>query len=377
MRKVPVWALKPGMKVARPIYDSRGALLLNSGVEIKKEYVHNLQIIGVPAVYIVDNIIPDVEIEDIILDDTRQKAKRLINDIAREARRQPGKKSVPRLILENKGIKNVLKEIIDQLLTNQNLIVNLADIRTADSYTFAHSVNVAVMAILTGISLQVPRSRLPCIGIGALMHDLGKIRISTNILNKRGKLTHAEFEEIKKHPRIGYEMFKTQRGCMDVASALMIYQHHERMNGSGYPEKLKGEEIHIFARVCAVVDVYDALVADRPYRAALQPHVAFQILESSGEEFDIEVLRSFFQHIAAYPIGTFVGLSNGFIGIVTYNKAGFPLRPLVRVLCNKEEFEPLKPFELNLIEKINVVVEKVYRADELPESISQGTGVFS
>lgn len=365
------------MRIARPVYDSRGALLLNSGVEIKKEYIHSLQIIGVPAVYIVDNIIPDVEIEDIILDKTRQKAKRLISGIAREAKSHAGRKSVPRLILENKGIENVLNEIIEQLLTNHNLIINLADIRTADSYTFAHSVNVAVMAILTGISLQVPRSRLPCIGLGALLHDLGKVRIPANILNKKGKLTCAEFEEIKKHPRIGYEMFKTQQGYMDVVSALMIYQHHERMNGSGYPEKLKGEEIHIFARVCAVVDVYDALVADRPYRAALLPHAAFQILESSGDEFDVEVLRSFFQHIAAYPVGTFVGLSNGLIGIAIYNKAGFPLRPLVRVLCNKDDFEPLKPFELDLIEKINIVVEKVYSADELPASISQGMGVYT
>lgn len=374
---MPVWALEPGMKIARPIYDSRGILLLNSGIEIKKEYIHYLQKLSIPAVYIVDNIIPDVEIEDVILDETRQKAKRLISDIALETGRQSGK-SIPRLVYAHKGIKNVLSEIIDQLLANQNLIVNLSDIRTADSYTFAHSVNVAVMAVLTGISLQIPRSRLPYIGMGALLHDLGKVRIPTSILNKKGKLTPEEFEEIKKHPRFGYEMFKAQQGYVDTASALIIYQHHERMNGSGYPEKLKGEQIHTFARICAVVDVYDALVADRPYRAALLPHIAFQILESAGEEFDPNILHNFFQHIAAYPIGTFVGLSNGLVGIVVYNKAGFPLRPKVRILCSKDDFEPLKPYELDLMEKINIVVEEVYSEDELPAAITnQGVGMVT
>lgn len=378
MRKVPVQALEPGMRIARPIYDSRGVMLLNSGMVIKKEYIYNLQIIGIPAVYIVDNIIPDVEIEDIILDETRQKAKRLIGDIALKAREKPEKDIIPRLILEHKGLKNVLKEIIDQLLSNQNLIVNISDIRTADSYTFAHSVNVAVMAVLTGISLGVPHSRLPHIGVGALLHDLGKVKIPLDILNKKGELTSEEFEEVKKHPRIGYNMFKAQQGYMHATSALIIYQHHERMNGSGYPEKLKGKQIHFFARICAVVDVYDALVADRPYRAALPPHVAFRILEaSSGEEFDTKVLASFFRHIAAYPTGTFVGLSNGLVGIVTHNMSGFPERPLVRILCNGSEgrFEPLKPFELDLTKEVNVVVEKVYSEDELPALISRGVKV--
>lgn len=377
MRKVPVWALEPGMKIARPIYDSRGTLLLNSGIEIKNEYIEHLQKLGIPAVYIVDNIIPDVEIEDVILDETRQKAKKMIGDFTLEVKRQP-KESISKLIYTHQGIKNVLQEIIDQLLTNPNLIINLADIRTADSYTFAHSVNVAVMALLTGVSLQIPRSRLRNIGMGALLHDLGKVKIPTSILNKKGKLTPEEYEEIKKHPRLGYEMFKAQRGYVNTASALIIYQHHERMNGKGYPEKLKGEQIHTFARICAVVDVYDALVADRPYRPAFQPHTALHILESAGGEFDPDILRTFFQHIAAYPIGTFVGLSNGLIGIVIYNKAGFPLRPKVRILGYKEGFEPLKPYELNLVEKINIVVEEVYSADELPAAItSRDAGVIN
>ncbi len=358
------------MKVAKAVYDSWGTLLLNSGIEIKNEYIKHLQKLDIPAIYIVDNNIPDIEIEDVILDETRQKAKKMISNFIIELKNKPNK-SVPQLIYANQGIKNVLQEIIDQLLANPNLIINLADIRTADSYTFAHSVNVAVMALSTGISLQIPRSRLRNIGMGALLHDLGKILIPNHILNKKGKLTKKEFEEIKKHPRFGYEMFRTQRGYVNAATALIIYQHHERMNGEGYPEKLKGEQIHTFARICAVADVYDALVSDRPYRLAFQPHIALQILESSVEEFDTDILRIFFQHIAAYPIGTFVGLNNGLVGIVTYNKAGFPYRPKIRILGHKEGFEPLKPYELNLMEKLNIVIKEVFNVDELPASITK------
>ncbi|NMB36320.1 MAG: HD-GYP domain-containing protein [Firmicutes bacterium] len=370
MRKVPVWALEPGMKIARPVYCSQGTLLLNAGLEIKSEYIKHMQRLGILSVYIRDNIIPGIEIEDIILDETRQEAKKLISDFALEVQREQ-KFITPKISFAHQGIKKVLKKIIDQLLANPNLIINLSDIRTADSYTFAHSVNVAVMALTTGITLQIPLSRLLNLGIGALLHDLGKVKIPIDILNKKGKLTPEEYEEIKKHPRYGYEMYKTQRDYMSATSALVIYQHHERMNGEGYPENLRGKQIHAYARICAVADVYDALVADRPYRQAFQPHVALQIMGSAVDEFDPDVLRAFFQHIAAYPIGTLVGLSNGLIGVVIHNQAGFSFRPKVMVLGCKEKgrFEPLKPYELNLMEKIDIIIDEVYSVDELPAAI--------
>jgi HD-GYP domain-containing protein (c-di-GMP phosphodiesterase class II) len=369
MRKVSVWALEPGMKIGRPVYDSSGFLLLNAGKELKKEYIHNLKKLNIPAVYIIDNIIPDIDIEDVILDETRQKANNLIRNILSDLEKQP-EKSIPKLLFTHKGVKNILDDIIDQLLNNKNLIVNLSDIRTSDNYTFAHSVNVAVMAITTAISLEFPRSKLQEIGLGSLLHDLGKVKIPANILNKNGKLTPEEFTEIKKHALLGYDMVKMQ-SLINPTSALIVLQHHERMNGEGYPEGLKGEQIHLFSRICAVVDVYDALVADRPYRKALPAHKALELLQSGIELFDLNVLQKFFQHIAAYPIGTFVGLSNGEIGVVVHNTVGFPLRPSVRILCTKKDFEPLKQYELNLMDKIDIVIDEIYSEKELPEQVMQ------
>lgn len=373
MRKVRVENLCPGMKVARPVYDAMGFLLLNAGVELKREYIENLKKLQIPAVYIIDSLIPDVEIEDIILDETRQKAYLLIRKILQNAGKQ-GDKSSPSLLFTGKEIASVLDEIISHLLNNPNLIVNLTDIRTVDNYTFAHSVNVAVLAITIGISLGLSRSELKKIGLGAFLHDLGKTRIPWDILNKGGSLSSREFTEIKKHPLYGYEIFKAQ-GYNDSSSAMVIYQHHESKDGSGYPEGVKGEEIHLFARICKAVDIYDALVSDRPYRPAFLPHEAMEILGTKSEELDLLVLQKFFQHVAAYPVGTLVGLSNGKVGIVVHNTAGFPTRPRVRVFCSKENYEQVVPHEIDLVETMNVVVDKVYKEGELPEHLLRKLGV--
>jgi HD-GYP domain-containing protein (c-di-GMP phosphodiesterase class II) len=366
MRKIAVEALKPGMIVGRPVYDSSGFLLLNTGKELKQEYIRNLKKLNISAVYIIDNIIPDIDIEDVILDETRQKANNIIRKILTDVEKQP-EKSIPKLLFTHKEIRNALDEIIDQLLTNRNLVVNLSDIRTFDSYTFAHSVNVAILAITTAISFQFSRSKLHEIGLGSLLHDLGKVKIPDSILNKEGKLTFEEYAEVKRHPLLGYDMVNRQ-SFISPASALIILQHHERKNGEGYPEGLRGEQIHLFSKICAVVDVYDALVSNRPYRKALPSHSAVELLQSQVELFDVSVLEKFLQHIAAYPIGTFVGLSNGEIGIVVHNTVGFPLRPRVRILGSKE-FEPVKQYELDLMDKIDIIVDEVYDEQNIPEKI--------
>ncbi|NMB41480.1 MAG: HD-GYP domain-containing protein [Firmicutes bacterium] len=367
MRKVPVWALEPGMKVGRPIFDSSGFLLLNTGKKIKQEYICHLRKLDIPSIYIIDDIIPDVDIEDVILDETRQKANNLVRSILTDLEKQP-EKSVPKLLFTYSDIRDVLDDIIDQLLDNKNLIINLSDIRTSDNYTFAHSVNVAVMAVTTAISFGFPRSKLQEVGLGSLLHDLGKVKIPNSILNKKRELTPEEFLEIKKHPFYGYDMFKKQY-LGSVPSALIILQHHERINGDGYPQGLVGEQIHVYSKICSIADVYDALVSDRPYREAFPPHKALELLQSEVELFDSNVLQKFIQHIAAYPIGTFVELSNGEIGIVVHNTMGFPLRPTVRILCSKENFEPLEQYEINLMEKIDIVIEEVYTERMLPQKI--------
>jgi putative nucleotidyltransferase with HDIG domain len=363
---MPVYSLKPGMILAKEVLCNNGFRLLNTGMELKEKYIRNLIKLGIPAVYIDDNLIPDIIIEDVIADETRLEAQNLVRNILENA----GKKSEinsSNLLFLTKQATRALDDIIVQLMNNPNLIVNLADIRTADNYTFSHCVNVAVLSIATGISMGYSYADLKRIGLGTLLHDLGKTKIPIYILNKPGKLTDDEYENIKKHPQLGYEIAK-KKEFMYISSALIIQQHHERNNGKGYPNGLDGNEIHRYAKVAAVADVYDALVADRPYRAALQPHKALEIIESNENEFDLPVLQNFVKHVAAYPIGTVVSLSNGLIGVVVHNTAGFPTRPKLRILCDKE-YCLTDVCEIDLVKTNNIVVKKVFTENEIPEQL--------
>ncbi len=372
MRKVSVDALKPGMIVGRPVYDENRYLLLNAGVELKKEYISTLKRMGVPAIYIQEKIISDIEIDDVILEETRVKAEKTVKNIVKELEKQPDV-FTPNLIFTRKEVGEIIDEITEQLLANNNLVVNLADIRSADNYTFGHCVNVAVLALTTAIAMDYPRPNLHRIGCGALLHDLGKTQVPASILNKKEHLSKDDWWEIQKHPYYGFTMVKESE-CVDHLSSLMLYQHHERLDGSGYPQRLMGDDIHEFAQLCAVVDVYDALTSDPPYREAFPPHRAVEILEVGGEQFSLDILQNFFKHVAAFPSGTFVELSTGYVGVVVHNKVGFPRHPLVRVLCTAHDFKPVQHEEVDLMEHMDIVIIRVFNEDEVEYILQCITG---
>ncbi|HHU76116.1 MAG TPA: HD-GYP domain-containing protein [Firmicutes bacterium] len=364
MRKVPTRMLQAGMKIARPIYDSSGNLLLNSGIVLKREYIARLQSMLIPSVYIEDKLIPDIAIEDVIQEETRQEAMNLLKATQNAVNNGHSEKDAHEaFFVASKELYNVLDDIIQQLLGNPDLIVNLTDIRTADNDTFAHSVNVAVLALISALAMGFTRSDLKKLGMGAFLHDLGKIKIPPSILNKQEPLLPEEFSIIKKHPRDGYELVKSQY-LIEPSSCAVVLQHHERINGKGYPRNLKGEEIHTLTKICSIADVYDALTAERPYRSALLPHEALEIMGNNEDEFDLTFLQSFLRHVAAYPVGTVVGLSSDEIGIVTKNFAGYSSRPRVRVFWTKD-LQKVEPYEVNLMERLNVVIDKVFREEEV------------
>ena len=157
----------------------------------------------------------------------------------------------------------MVDQIIDELLADLSVLVNLTDIRTFDDYTFASLSNVSVLAIMTGITMGYNDLQLKELGVGAILHDLGKIRIDKSILSKTGELSKEEYEEVKRHPVYGFEILR-QYQDVSLLSANVAFQHHERWDGSGYPRGLSGENILEYARIVAACDVYDALLADRP-----------------------------------------------------------------------------------------------------------------
>lgn len=365
MRRVALENLEAGVTVAKSIYDEKGRLLLGVGMKLKQEYILKLQQLGISSIYVEDNLIPDVYIKDIVEEKTRLKAQHIVRDILENVSNQPVLNSSQLLFIE-KELRTLTQDILGQIIDQKDMVVNLSDIRSADSYTFAHCVNVGILAVATALSQQCYNiAQLEALGVGSMLHDLGKVTIPPMILNKPAKLSPHEFAIMREHPIYGLKILKGQNN-IDTPVKLIVHQHHERINGSGYPRKLKGKEIHPLAQICSICDVYDAMISDRPYRRGLLPHQIIEHLESSTDQFDGNLLQNFFKNIAAYPIGTFVKLSNELIGIVVNNTRGFPTRPKVRVFYHPENYFDSAPYDIDLMENINIIVRGVVKENDIP-----------
>lgn len=305
MRLVPIDKVAPGMRLARPIYRmDDGYILLRANVELKPFYIEKLKELKYSHVYVkdCDDREDDLVIEPIKLE-TRVKAGMAFKETVDII----GKTN----IVNTNKLKSIVGEMIDQIIQNNDVIYNMLDIRSYDDYTYAHSVNVCTISLIIGSWMKLSRSDLEYLGIGALLHDIGKIFVDSNILNKPAQLNNDEYEKIKKHARDGYEILK-EKIRISFISSHVAFQHHERQDGSGYPRGITGDRIHRFAKIVAVADVYDAMTSDRVYRQAVPSHIVLeQIKADADKKFDRIVVESLEKMVAPYPVGSVLLLTNG------------------------------------------------------------------
>lgn len=342
MRFVPANCLRKGMKLADNLYGTSGEILLTKGTVLTNVYLSSVLRLKFNGLYIDDNTSNDIEIVNIIDVDLRRQTVEGIKNIFIAAKESKGS-TVKRF----QDLESLVESIVDEVMGNQNLVVNMVDIKVFDDYTYYHSVNVAVLSIVMGVALHFERRELHNLCLGALLHDIGKVFVSKDILNKAGELTIEEYEEVKKHPKTGYDyMEKTFKLPHAVMTAIL--DHHEKYDGTGYPEGRTSKNISLFGKIIALTDVYDALTSDRPYKNAILPSEAFElIMGSSGVHFEPDLVDVFLRKIAPYPIGTLVTLSNDYSGIVVENHEDFCLRPTIKVL--KDKGEDVIPFNIDLV----------------------------
>ncbi|QXM06469.1 HD-GYP domain-containing protein [Crassaminicella indica] len=351
MFKINTKFLKPGMILAKTIYGNDGQILLNAGVNLKESYIEKLMEIGISSIYIDTKETSDIIIEDVICEQNRFEAKNIIRETMKNLYNGDH--------IKTQELFRAVSNILDDLLMNKDIMLNLSDIKAVDDYTFAHSVNVCVLSIITGIAMGYNRERLEKLGIGAILHDIGKVAIPREILNKPDKLTDDEYKIIQGHPRLGYDLIKKHSSISSI-SAMIILTHHERYDGTGYPLGKKKEEIHEFSRIVAVADVYDALTSDRIYKNKILPHEALEYLKSmSSKQFDPCVVEKFVANVAAYPVGTIVKLSTGIKGIVVDVHKNHPNRPKVRCFWNKKGDKYLNQAEVNLVNLPSIRIVEV------------------
>lgn len=340
MRFVPTNCLRANMQLAKTIYGKNNELLLKCGVTLTQRYIDSIRRLKYSGVYIEDDISKDIEVVNVISDNLRIKIMNGIKKIFMKAEHGGSQ------LFKESVIKKQVGDIIDELLNHKGMMVNMIDLKCFDNYTYSHSVNVAVLSIILGIALGLKKDTLVKLGLGAIMHDIGKVFVDKDILNKPEKLTEEEFNEIKKHSKRGYEYVK-EKFNLPTMSSCAILDHHEKYDGSGYPHGKNKDEISLFGKIIAVADVYDALSSERTYRQAMNPSESMEyIMSGSGTLFDPKIVDIFIRKIAPYPVGTMVQLSNNWVGIVVENYESLCLRPTVRVIQQDEN--SIEPFEISL-----------------------------
>ncbi len=355
MRYIPANRLKAGMILAKTIYNRSDAPYLVAGTKLTERYISSIRKQNFPGLYIDDELSKDIEVQSVISDKLRIDTINVIEQVFTLEEKNPSTK----LITAKKAeVLTQINSIIDELLGNRDLMINMIDLKSFDNYTYAHSVNVAVLSLFIGIALGLSRGALSELGLGAILHDIGKIFIAKEIINKPTALTGEEFEEIKSHSFKGYE-FARDKYRIPITSYLGILDHHEKWNGSGYPSRAAGEKISLFGRVISIADVYDALTSERPYRPAMSPSEAMEyIIGNGGIMFDTNLVELFRRKIAPYPVGTAVTLSNGCTAFVTKNYEEFCLRPTVRLIYDQYG-NAVTPVELDLhndFSLLNIVI---------------------
>ncbi len=212
--------------------------------------------------------------------------------------------------------RSVVAEVSDSIIRNPSAMVSIARLKTSDDYTYMHSVAVCALMIVLARQLDLPPHQVRQAGYAGLLHDIGKMAIATSILNKPGRLTDQEFDEMREHPARGLELLKAG-GVDDPVVLDVCLHHHEKVDGTGYPHRLRGEDISLFAKMGAVCDVYDAITSDRPYKRGWDPAEAVhKMADWSAGHFDKTVFQAFVKSIGIYPVGSLVRLTTGRLGVV-------------------------------------------------------------
>ena len=342
MRKVDTQNTQSGMILAKEIISYAGIVLLTPGVVLTQNYLNKLLDLQIKTIYIEDPLYEGIAVTEYISPELQRQALAVLSKTMQD--------------LHDKGtftvqaITRLATALVEEVIARPQVAMSLAGIFSHDSSTFTHSLNCAIYSILLGNFSDLSMSKLKELASGALLHDVGKNEISSQLLNKPGKLNPTEFELIKNHAQWGFDKLRTQRWEISSLIAHMSWQNHERIDGLGYPRGLHGESILYQARIIAIADVYEAITADRHYRPALNPQQAYEIMQTSlGSHLDAQLGQCFLAKVAFYAPGTAVTISTGQTALIVSIPPDHPNRPVIRIVTDPNG-QPCTPYEVRLEE---------------------------
>lgn len=350
MIKIPVPQLTPGMKLAKDVTLTDGRLLLLAGFVIKPLYIRKLEAFQVTNVFVEDA--PYVPIDDFEEERVYKHAASIIKNIFTLAKKENR--------VDVSAVRDTVSEILQKVLENETVMLQITGIRDIDNYTFLHSVDVCIYSTMIGKKMGFGRELLMSLGIGAILHDIGKCKVPIEILQKPDRLSESEFELMKLHTVHGSEIIKNSYG-LGFSMANIAFQHHEKWNGSGYPLGITSNSIDLMARIVSLVDVYDALTSDRVYKKKELPHIAAEYIKNNASTlFDPFIVDLFINNIAVYSEGTVVLLNTGELGSIIYTKDSGTIRQKVNIFSNKSGPPVLQPYIIDLNERKDVEIIEVF-----------------
>lgn len=346
MRLISVQKLEPSMELAKPIY-YHDTLVLKEGCTNLVRFIDKLTFLGINFVYIRDEISEGIEVPDVVAQSTKQSCKLQLQ--------QTIKNYVKSDHLDVTTLTDSISSLLDEILENNDVMISLKEISSTDESTYIHSISTTIYSLILATHLGYPRETLKKLALGAILHDLGKLLLDNKIIFKKDRLTDQEFEYVKSHTTLGYEALQKCQSLTEL-SRIIALSHHEKLNGSGYPNHVCSNQLHAFIRIVTIADVYDALTSDRCYRKHWTAKQAFDhLIENSGTLYDTELVRIFIQHISIYPNGSIVRLSNNYIAIVKDQNANIPERPIVRVIADPQG-SVIKPYLIDLMYELSITI---------------------
>lgn len=330
-------SLKEGMRIDQAIVDHTGRTLIARGTYLDDFMIDSLLKKGVGGIYTSEGE-DDPDEEDIPIE-TREKIEKLkVADPAKVELTESVKKRVSegiQYLYQNTESENftdttntIANDLMSAVIENDALAVDISTLKVSDEYTFKHSVDVATMAMVIAKKHGLTDKQIYEIGVTGLLHDVGKCKIPNEVLNKPARLTDDEFALMKQHTLFGFKILKDKQDVSDNIR-LGVLQHHEKINGRGYPQGLPADKISLYAKILSVADIYDALVTRRPYKEPFSQRDAVEMIMSMTTELDIDIMKSFMDSILLYPVGCTVTLSTGEKAKVVKNNTECILRPKV------------------------------------------------
>jgi HD-GYP domain-containing protein (c-di-GMP phosphodiesterase class II) len=359
MKKLDNSALVPGMVLARDVVNLKsGLLIISEGLALTPEVIDKLRQLEINEIYVKELSAALEEEHEKLLegkiaashDRVVNRAKKLLDSTVT----QP-----PALEI----LQSMVGDLKGQIELNSNVLLNLSYLKKFDDYLFSHVVNVAMLALIIGRQLQLRPDTLHDLGIASLLHDFGMSKLEHSVYDHDRPLTDAEWDQVRRHPEYSVAILQ-ETGQYSQAVQNGVADHHERLDGSGYPRHKKGAEISFLGKIIAVADVYDACISPRKYRPPQMPHPTLKNLLNESQLFDLEILKAFVTAMGIYPIGSYVRLSTGAIAKVVGCNPKQPFRPDVRVILDQSQRKLDVPFRMKLTEEANF---QIYIAENLTE----------